>query len=43
LWFLANNPSCSILAATHNVELAEKWGRRVRNDIELDARLAAGV
>jgi predicted phage terminase large subunit-like protein len=32
-WYLANNPAHSILAATHNVEFAERWGRRVRNDI----------
>jgi hypothetical protein len=32
-WYLANNPTDSILAATHNVEFAERWGRRVRNDI----------
>ena len=32
-WYLANNPTHSILAATHNVEFAERWGRRVRNDI----------
>src|SRR5499427_4422219 len=33
-WFLARHPTCSILAASHTVELAEKWGRRVRNSIE---------
>src|SRR5262245_61239493 len=31
-WYLAANPTHSILAATHNVEFAERWGRRVRND-----------
>jgi hypothetical protein len=35
-WYLANNPSHSILAATHAVEFAERWGRRVRNDIAAD-------
>lgn len=30
-WFLAQNPSASIIAASHTQELAEKWGRRVRN------------
>jgi predicted phage terminase large subunit-like protein len=30
-WFLANEPGSSILAASHTIELAEKWGRRVRN------------
>jgi len=36
-WYLANNPKHSILAATYSVEFAERWGRRVRNDIALDA------
>jgi predicted phage terminase large subunit-like protein len=38
-WYLANNPSHSILAATHNVDFAERWGRRVRNDIAADEKL----
>jgi predicted phage terminase large subunit-like protein len=38
-WYLANHPDHSILAATHNVEFAERWGRRVRNDIAVDAKL----
>ena len=38
-WYLANNPTHSILAATHNVEFAERWGRRVRNDIAADANI----
>jgi hypothetical protein len=38
-WYLANNPSNSILAATHNVEFAERWGRRIRNDIAVDEKL----
>ena len=29
----------SILAATHSVEFAQRWGRRVRNDIAPDAPL----
>src|SRR5215471_18027992 len=33
-WYLARHPAHSILAASHTVELAEKWGRRVRNSIE---------
>ncbi len=37
-WYLANHPTHSILAATHNIEFAEKWGRRVRNDIALEAQ-----
>lgn len=38
-WYLANNPAHSILAATHNVEFAERWGRRVRNDIADNAAM----
>ena len=38
-WYLANHPENSILAATHNVEFAERWGRRVRNDIAVDANV----
>jgi predicted phage terminase large subunit-like protein len=30
-WHLARNPGDSIIAASHTTELAEKWGRRVRN------------
>jgi hypothetical protein len=30
-WFLAQQRKASILAASHTTELAEKWGRRVRN------------
>lgn len=33
LWYLAGHPSHSILAATHSVEFAQRWGRRCRNDI----------
>jgi predicted phage terminase large subunit-like protein len=33
-WYLARHPNHSILAASHTTELAEKWGRRVRNAIE---------
>jgi hypothetical protein len=29
-WFLANAPAKSIIAASHSVDLAEKFGRRVR-------------
>jgi predicted phage terminase large subunit-like protein len=38
-WYLAANSTHSILAATHNVEFAERWGRRVRNDIAADANV----
>src|SRR5215471_15088085 len=33
-WYLARHSNHAILAAPHTVELAEKWGRRVRNSIE---------
>src|SRR4051812_11633163 len=31
--YLSRFPGNSILAATHSVEFAQRWGRRVRNDI----------
>src|SRR4051812_3276832 len=30
-WLMAQNPKALILAASHTTELAERWGRRVRN------------
>ena len=30
-WILSRNPKALILAASHTTELAERWGRRVRN------------
>lgn len=30
-WYLAAHPQDCIIAASHTAELAEKWGRRVRN------------
>ena len=30
-WYLGNNPEHAIIAASHTAELAEKWGRKVRN------------
>jgi predicted phage terminase large subunit-like protein len=30
-WHLAQHPGANIIAASHTAELAEKWGRRVRN------------
>ena len=30
-WYLAQNPDKSVIAASHTAELAERWGRRVRN------------
>lgn len=32
-WYLAQHPDHCIIAASHTQELAEKWGRRVRNHI----------
>ena len=32
-------PRNSILAATHSVEFAQRWGRRVRNDIALESNV----
>jgi predicted phage terminase large subunit-like protein len=41
-WYLANNPTHNVLAATHSVEFAERWGRKVRNDVSLNA-LTLGI
>jgi len=30
-WYLARHPTHALIAASHTTELAEKWGRRVRN------------
>ena len=30
-WVMANDPTALFLAASHTTELAERWGRRVRN------------
>src|ERR1035437_5964923 len=30
-WFLASRPENAVIAASHTSELAEKWGRKVRN------------
>jgi hypothetical protein len=38
-YYLARFPNKSILAATHSVEFAQRWGRRVRNDIALDSTM----
>jgi predicted phage terminase large subunit-like protein len=38
-WYLANFPQNNILFATHSIEFAQRWGRRVRNDISLDGRI----
>ncbi len=41
-WFFANNPAAMMIAASHTTELAEKWGRRVRNLIS-DHAFVLGV
>ena len=41
-WFLANNLDKSIIAASHTIELAEKWGRRGRNLVS-DNSLTLGI
>lgn len=35
-WFLGRNPSLSVIAASHTQELAERFGRRVRNIVASD-------
>lgn len=41
-WYLANNPTHNVLFATHSVEFAQRWGRKVRNDLGLN-HLILGV
>lgn len=41
-WYMTLNPAHNVLAATHSVEFAERWGRKVRNDIQSNA-LVLGV
>ena len=36
-WHMANHPEHNVLFATHSVEFARRWGRKVRNDIALNA------
>jgi predicted phage terminase large subunit-like protein len=38
-YYLSRFPRNSILAATHSVEFAQRWGRRVRNDIVLESNV----
>lgn len=43
-WFLSHKPDASIIAASHTQELAEKWGRRVRNLVSgSEALLQVGI
>lgn len=41
-WYLANHPTHNVLFATHSVEFAQRWGRKVRNDLGLN-HLVLGV
>lgn len=41
-WFFASYPGAAMIAASHTSELAEKWGRRVRNLIA-EHSLALGI
>jgi predicted phage terminase large subunit-like protein len=41
-WLMAQDPAAMILAASHTSELAERWGRRVRNLIA-DNGLTLGI
>lgn len=38
-WYMATHPTHNVLAATHSVEFAERWGRKVRNDVSLNAKI----
>src|SRR5512139_1226172 len=45
-WFLGRNPKLNIIAASHTQELAERFGRRVRNIVgsaEFNAVFGVGV
>lgn len=45
-WYLGRNPKCSVIAASHTQELAERFGRRVRNiagGLEFSAVFGGGV
>ena len=43
-WYLSNHADHAIIAASHTAELAEKWGRKVRNLVsEHSATLGIGI
>jgi predicted phage terminase large subunit-like protein len=45
-WFMGRNPKLSVIAASHTQELAERFGRRVRNivaSVEFDRVFGVGV
>jgi predicted phage terminase large subunit-like protein len=37
-WYLANHPTHQILFATHSIEFAQRWGRKIRGDILADGQ-----
>lgn len=39
VWYFAHHPTHNVLAATHAAEFADRWGRRVRNDILRHGRM----
>ena len=41
-WYMAVHPQHNVLAATHSVEFAERWGRKVRGDVR-DNALILGI
>lgn len=41
-WYMAVHPGHNVLAATHSVEFAERWGRKVRGDVR-DNALVLGI
>lgn len=41
IWFLDNNPSAKVILASYGAELAEQWGREVRNEFEQNQLLLA--
>lgn len=41
-WYMAVHPAHNVLAATHSVEFAERWGRKVRGDVR-DNSLILGI
>ena len=41
-WYMAAHPKHNVLAATHSVEFAERWGRKVRGDVR-DNALTLGI
>jgi hypothetical protein len=38
-WYLANNAQNNVLFATHSIEFAQRWGRKVRGDITSDGHV----